>query len=691
MTPRPNCLLTLFARTHLTCLLLFAFGMLSWLNASHELDLSGQWKFSVYPAHEQDPSWREPGYDHSKWAEITVPGSWDTENKYAHFTGTAFYVKQFEIPADWNERSFRLHFAAVYQSAEVWLNGEYLGNHVGGYTPFEFDVSELIRKNEINTLSVRVNNQYNRGAWWKWGGIHQPVTLTNETPVRIVRQKIIAEPDLEAGNARINATLRIQNIGPNAFNGQLQSRIVAWKDQQPQGRLIDTPVSIPAGEIIELDFQFQLSSDETRLWDLDSPNLYQLRSRINGSEISIAEKNDRFGIRKIETAGAKLLLNGKALHLNGFNRVATHRAFGQTEPFELIKFDIDTMMAMGARMTRIAHHAQSPELLDYCDEVGMLIIEEIPVWGKTEKQTFAHNPRTKQWLTEMIERDFNHPCIIGWSVGNELAESNLSGQKMSWRIYEYVRTMLEHVATLDTTRLKTYVSNTATDANGPGIDPNDLVDIMMHNSYGGAPDQVEKLHKIWPEKPIFVSELGKSQLGTSLDATMKDQLKEEVAALQNLDYVIGCSIWSFNDYRSHFNDTHISENRGWGMYNVWRQPKAAAYEIRELFTGQSHETSLPTMVPIPVERPENEVYIEAILAVGHSCFVGFNVVDEKDTYEIGYSRNGGPEETLSIQKLQGSAKVSDLRPGDYSFRIRSIRDEMPSEWSAAYTVTVKDL
>ncbi|WP_269522180.1 glycoside hydrolase family 2 TIM barrel-domain containing protein [Coraliomargarita parva] len=670
-------------------LLLLCLSSLLSLHAAQELDLSGQWKFSIYPKHADDPSWRQPGYDRSRWADMTVPGSWDTENKYAHFTGTAFYVKEFDLPETWEEPSFRLRFGAVYQTTEVWLNDEYLGKHVGGYTPFEFDVTKVIRKGETNTLAVTVNNKYNRGAWWKWGGIHQKVYLVNEGPVRIVRQKIIAEPNLDDGSSTIDLEVTVRNSGEDVFTGELQSRIVSWKSQTPHGSLSKESLSVDPGETVKVSLHFELAASEARLWDLEDPYLYQLLSRLIDDHGSVSEKKDRFGIRKIETANAKLLLNGKELHLNGFNRIATHRAYGQTDPEPLIRFDIDTMMAMGARMSRIAHHAQNPALLDYCDEVGMLIIEEIPVWGKTEQQTQPNNPLTKQWLTEMIERDYNHPCVIGWSVGNELAEKNLDGQKMSWRIYEYVRTMIEHVASLDSTRLKTYVSNTATAANGPGIDPNDLVDIMMHNSYGGAPGQVQKLHQVWPEKPVFVSELGKSQIGESLDNGLHEQLKEEILALKEFDYVVGCSIWSYNDYRSHFGGTPLTENRAWGMYNVWRQPKAAAYEMRELFTAEASDAPLPTMTAIPAERPEDAVYIQAVVPMQNSCMVGFTVVDENDDYEIAYEKDGGEAQTLVIKKLRGAAKISGLEPGDYTFRIRPVRAGEPGPWSASYSTHIR--
>ncbi|WP_309399068.1 glycoside hydrolase family 2 protein [Cerasicoccus maritimus] len=671
--------------------LAFAWLLLAALlcNAEQTQNLGGVWKFSTDKSLANNDAWTQPGYDTAGWAIMAVPGSWDTENDYAHFKGTAYYVTQFTTPADWKSGFVRLHFGAVYQTAKVWLNGQYLGEHVGGYTPFEFDVDQVLRAGETNTLAVSVDNTYNRGAWWKWGGIHQKVELIRGGQVQVERQMIIAEPDLANGTAQVDVRVVLRNLGDTTFHGEVLARIVSWKSQKPHGKLAQKKISLEPGSTQTVELKFALSADETTLWDLDNPYLYELLTRVQQGQTIISKKSDRFGIRKIATVDAKLLLNGKELHVSGFNRVATHRAYGQTDPEHLVKFDIDAMMAMGARFSRIAHHAQTPELLAYCDEVGYLLIEEIPVWSKTDPQVWPNNEQTKIWLKEMINRDFNHPSIIGWSVGNELAEQKHKGQQMSWRVYEYVRTMIEYVGTLDPTRLKTYVSNTATGANGPGIDPNDVVDIMMHNSYGGAPGQVEKLHKIWPDKPIFVSELGKSQVGNHLDeGKLHEQLKEEIVALKNYDYVVGCAIWSYNDYRSHFGGTPATENRAWGVYNVWRQPKAVAYEMRELFTDEANDEPLPTMALIPAERPVDEVYILAAVPLPNAIMVGYSVVDENDDYEISYQQDGGATQTLEVRGLKGAAKISDLAPGTYTLKIRALKDG--AEWSAPYLVNVSN-
>ncbi|MGB3780291.1 MAG: glycoside hydrolase family 2 TIM barrel-domain containing protein, partial [Tunicatimonas sp.] len=414
---------------------------------SEELSLNGSWQFTIDSLLSESQEWTEPSYQSEQWDQLTVPGNWDTENDYANFRGTGYYRKPSTVPSDWDGSVARLYFGAVYQTCEVWLNGQYLGKHVGGYTPFEFDVTGIIQPGQRNVVALSANNEYGYGAWWHWGGISREVKLLRNNEQRIVWQHIVAEPDLATERATINASIKIANPSNREFSGVLVSNIQECASCPP----IETEIIVPARSEASSSVSFTLAPEEVQLWDFDNPRLYHLQTSLKTKENERTQHtvSDRFGIRKIETRGDKLLLNGEAIRLNGFNRVADHRAYGQTEPDHIVKFDIDAMKAMGSNFTRIMHYPQATNLLDYCDEVGMLLIEEIPVWGKGNPELTPDNPLTKQWLREMIERDYNHPSVVGWSVANEIADAELEGRKMSPKVYEYVKTMLEYVHSLD--------------------------------------------------------------------------------------------------------------------------------------------------------------------------------------------------------------------------------------------------
>jgi hypothetical protein len=659
-------------------------------SGEEKLSLNGQWSFSTNSNHADSQDWIQPGFSEIGWDKLKVPGNWDTENTYSEFIGTGYYRKEFTCPANLDDGVVRLCFDAVNQTSDVWLNGQYLGKHIGGYTPFEFDITSKLLPGKTNVIALSVNNEYQRGAWWHWGGISREVNLIRSNRQRIVWQQITAEPDLETGRASLSIAVKIKNHSNREFNGSL----VAFIKNLQDGKKLEVTnrhsvIIAPNTEKTEF-MKVLLNAMDVQLWDTENPNLYMLSTTLQAGDMSsVHQTEDRFGIRKIETKDSKLLLNGNEIHFHGFNRVSDHWAYGQTEPDHLVKFDIDAMKAMGCNFTRIMHHPQAKNLLEYCDEVGMLLIEEIPVWGKGDPQIQPGNPLTKQWLSEMITRDFNHPCIIGWSVANEPADVELEGRQMSPRVYAFIETMLSHVESLDSTRLKTYVSFTAGSAGKTGVDPADLCDIICFNTYGDASRLAKRCHEVWPDKPIFVTEIGRNPLGNDLPRSgLAESLQTSIKNCVELDYVVGCVLWTYNDYRSNFADTPIDQCRTWGVYNAWRQPKKAATEIQHIFTSSDQHASLPSMAQIPDSLSGSVPTIWAVVPLENSCMLGFSVLDEKDNYEIEYTHEDDIPKTVEIIGLRGAAKVYDLEPGSYSFRIRRVSNGNAGEWSSAYETEI---
>lgn len=482
----------------------------------------------------------------------------------------------------------------------------------------------------------------------------------------------------------------MRNDSARPFVGVLRAIIAEAEGGQSVSVKLSESISIPPRGEHTMSLSFLLNREQVRLWNINCPNLYRIVTQLMATDSGelVHMSSDRFGIRKIEARDARLFLNGEPIRLNGFNRVADHRAYGQTEPDHLVKFDIDAMKAMGCNFTRIMHHPQATNLVDYCDEVGLLLIEEIPVWGKGDPQLQPDNPMTKQWLREMIERDFNHPCIIGWSVGNEIADGDAEGRKMSPKVYGYVESMIEFVKTLDPTRLKTYVSFTVGGADAHGIDPADVCDTVCFNVYEPAAEIARKCHALWPEKPLFVSEIGTDQIGSDLtESVLEEALMKNIRELEPLDFVVGSSLWTYNDYRSTYPNTPSDENRAWGVYTVWRQPKKAASQILELY-APDEKGSLASMVGGKVARREGAPTIWAVVPLESSCMVGFSSDEAADAYEIEYTADGGSPSLVRVEGLQGSAKVYGLSPSSYTIRIRRILGSEAGSWSAPHSVTI---
>jgi hypothetical protein len=520
--------------------------------------LDGAWQFTTNAAAVNSAD--------TKWDSINVPGNWDTLPAYATHIGKGWYRRTFTLPRDWQGKHIRLKFNAVYEASEVWLNGKSLGTHRGGYTPFEFDVTKLLRDGE-NTVTVCADNTFRRGAWWAWGGISRDVTLIANQDTRIVWQHIRSEPDLSAGTAKVFIEYKIANDGDKALEVATDSSI----DGMTEAALTRT-VMVAAKSVTNVTASVALPRERVRLWDFDHPNLYTLTTRLTANGQLQHEKSDRFGIRKVEVTKDSLLLNGERIRVCGFNRVSDSNTTGNTEPDALVRQDVDLMKRAGANFSRLMHSPSAPNLLDYLDEKGYMIFAEIPVWGEGDPNMKPGNPLTEQWMREAIERDYNHPCIIGWSVGNELKNH-----------YRYVDSMIKFTRTLDPHRLLNYVSFTGSYSN-PTNDPISVCDLLMHNTYGANNGKLaENLHGKWPNKPIFFSEFGASQIGTGTNALIPG-MDKRFTPLEELSYVIGVSVWTFNDYRSNYKGTPPSGNREWGVVTVDRQPKPAYWQMRKAFS-----------------------------------------------------------------------------------------------------------
>jgi beta-galactosidase len=569
-------------KKHLTAYLIIA----TYLSISAQSDtksLNGIWKFKA-------PIQLEWGDYHTiktdlstiHWDSIAVPGNWDTENEYTKYVGEAAYYRTFELPSSFSNGELFIHFDAVYYEAKVYINGNYLGQHSGGYTPFEFCITDMVKKDSINELTVLVNNEFSRGAWWSWGGISRNVSIHQYADVKVDRFMISATPDFENGKTTVSLSTQLENL--KAIDKELQVIISFDKPEIPS---ISTNISLSYNEIKTINNTFTLSTKGVKLWHFDDPNLYTATIQIKSGNKVLEERKTRFGIRKVEVKGTQFLLNNEPVRAFGFNRVSDHRAYGNTEPFDLVKRDIDHMKSLGCVLTRIMHTPQLPELLDYCDEVGMLLIAENPVWSKFDPNAFANSPIAKQWFEEMIVRDYNHPSIIAWSVANEIGiDEHWTDMRMSKEQFRYVSSMLHYIkSTLDSTRLLTYASFTAFRAKAnKETDPAGLCDFISFNSYGDVVDNCKQIHSKWPDKPIFITEFGRGMIGENINTSViLPVVYDLMNKAKEFPYLMGASLWTYNDYRSRYRGTPPSENRAWGVVDVWRNPKIATKSIRELF------------------------------------------------------------------------------------------------------------
>ena len=536
--------------------------------AQNDISLNGKWQFQTDSADvgekqgwfsEENPAFSD---------ELVIPGNWNTENRYTSYTGTAWYKKEVFIPSTLNGRLIRLYFEGVYNKAKVWVNGTFVIDNNLGYLKFEHDISALLHYGKTNTIVVLADNRFKLGALWNWGGIRRPVKLLINNPVYIKQNHVTPQVNLTQRTAGITFKLLLSNTS------QRDVSISGKVDVYRKGILLESiPFKniIKANAIAEQLLKANVGPKEFWLWNLDDPNLYHYKVVLYKGRLAIDEVAGRFGLRVIELDNARkqLRLNCKVIRPIGFNLAPDDRTTGNTLPLWRVKEDVDIMKSLGAGFARMSHAPFHDELLDYLDEKGILIFEEIPIWGDNNSMVKSENLVTNEWLTRMITDHYNHPCIAGWSVANEIGKNK--------EAMAYTANSIQLVKKLDPTRLGVTVSYTAQN----GEDPLQLSDLGFMNSYGRVSgSKVNKVHSMHPGSTLFLAEFGWAQLNEDLATDFP--IQSMMDSLTMKPFLIGASLWTFNDYRSTFKDTkEHSQNRPWGLVDVSRQKKRAFYSFRE--------------------------------------------------------------------------------------------------------------
>lgn len=522
---------------------------------------------------------------------VTVPHSWMATENYRSYIGSAVYERDFPTPQREAGDVVRLRFDAVYDVATVWLNGRRLGTHEGGYTPFDFDVTRLLTPGS-NHLVVEVNNTptissipslatshgatdypaygtVGRGSivgWMPYGGIVRPVHLEVTKAIFFQRMKIDAKPLPGMKDALLTVSVSLHN-GGNAdaqvdVSGRVAGVPVAWKA---------TRVAANADAVITWTGVLK----DAHLWSVKDPYLYAAEVALPGDRLST-----KVGVRDVRVRGQELLLNGTPVHLFGANRVSEDLNEGLGESTAIIQRDMNDMLADNMRMMRIAHYPQAPELLEYADAHGMLLIAEAGNWNMSAWQMADPEIRArwKQQMREMLQQDWNHPSVIAWSVGNEYESFTKYG-------IDWTRDMRAFTLDLDPTRLVTFASRFTQEATvKTGADEaSQYSDFVSVNIYGNYAKGFDRVHSLFPDKPVFVTEFGKMGEPGVHDPLRIADITEAVNAMKARPWMIGGSLWAWNDYRSLYPGTPASGIRSWGMVTIDRTHRDSWTAVQKMF------------------------------------------------------------------------------------------------------------
>jgi len=501
----------------------------------------------------------------------------------------------------------RLRFDRANHRATVWIDGRKAGENLTGYVPFEIPASPFLTEGKAAWIVVRVENgtrfEWLPGSkiveWVQYGGLLEPVELLTTRPVFLGHVTLRAERRGLSGH--VAALAEVQNTSPTSFTGRVRL--------ETDGRTAEAEARAGPGATVTV--ALELALPKARLWSLESPSLYDARIRLLDSSGEVDALAERFGVRSIEAKGRNVLLNGKPLRIRGVNRYDEFPGRGPVADETLIRADLEAVKALGANLVR-THYPPSPADLQVADEIGLLVMEEVPLcwWRAAFRPPVPpefENERiidlAEKTLEQMVRRDANHPSLAIWSMANESQTADALG------IHAMER-MLKRTKALDPTRLATYVVNRDLDKNRAFA----VADLVAPNVYFGMWDgpvarnlsEIEErvtrptrqalleAVRLFPDKPIVVSEFGTIGIpGSSGDFRFSEDYQTAFVSavwrvIGSVPDVSGGIVWCWADYRHRhgFINGFPTYFGPFGLVTFDRHPKKALAALRELWSRE---------------------------------------------------------------------------------------------------------
>lgn len=494
-----------------------------------------------------------PGYNDVSWRKIHLPhdfvveGAFDPHADCSHGflpTNIGWYRKTFSLPASDKGRSLWIDFDGVYRNSRVWLNGKELGRHASGYTSFRYDITDAAVYGGDNILVVRADARVNEGWWYEGGGIYRHVWLNKAAPLHVAPWGVFvsALPDQEIGptSAELTVETRLDSLNNLPASCRLTTEVLDPTGQSVLTLALD-------GRVTQAGHQVFIQKGTLKkpvLWSLENPNLYRLVTRVEQNGQSVDQTTTSFGVRTLRFDKDRgFFLNGKSVKIKGTCNHQDFAGVGTALSDRIFTYRLERLKSFGCNAYRFSHNPMAPELLDECDRLGVLVMDENRRLGDTDEILGQ--------VRDMVMRDRNHPSVILWSLCNE---EQLQGTPVGAARGEAMKKV---ILNLDKTRLITCAMN-----GGYGEGLSNVVDLQGFNYHVG---DYEPFHKAHPDMPLFGSETASTVCTRGIYkidkqkgyVTAYDTFAPEWAqttsvawkALAEKPYMAGGFVWTGFDYR----------------------------------------------------------------------------------------------------------------------------------------------
>ena len=539
------------------------------------------------------------GFNDSTWRNIDLPHDWAVELPFVNVdnfdvqshgykpvgglfptTSIGWYRKYFTVPAADSGKRFELQFDGIYRDANIWVNGFYLGNNKSGYVAVNYDITDVIHFHKPNVIVVRADATQYEGWFYEGAGIYRHVWLNEYEQTHINTHGIFAYSSIKGNNANITVETSISN--ETAASGEYSVRsFLNTRDGKRVANSKEQKINMGAGAAAQIKQSLTISNP--LMWDLDNPYLYRVGVELLRNGKMIDAQQIKFGIRNIEIKPNGLFLNGKHVKILGTNNHQDHAGLGSALPDYLQYYRINLLKNMGGNAYRTSHNAPTPELLDACDSLGMLVM--------SEQRLLNSGAESMNQFERLVIRDRSRASIFMWSIGNEEGwiHTNSYGKRIA-------QTFINKLKLLDPTRTCTYAADVPNVYNGV----NEVIPVRSFNYRQFA---VADYHKDHPSQPIIGTEMGSTV--TTRGVVRTDSVRaylpdQDITApwwastaetwwklAASNDYWLGGFVWTGFDYRGEptpFKWPNI--NSHFGVMDVCGFPKNIYYYYLSWWTDK---------------------------------------------------------------------------------------------------------
>ena len=541
----------------------------------------------------------DPKFNDSNWRKLSLPHDWAVELPFANSPGfdvqshgykpvggdypetsIGWYRKNFRVARADSGQRFQIQFDGIYRDASIWINGFYLGDNKSGYVGSSYDISNYLKYGGENVLVVRADATQYEGWFYEGAGIYRHVWLNQYNPVHLDENPVFVYTDVQKDGATIYIETTVQNES-YATSAIAVSAIITDRDGHKIGETIAKNISLSVNEKTTAKQSVKVTNP--RLWSLEDPYLYRVIPLVKSAGKIIDTDKIRFGIRTVKITTKGLFLNGKYTKIKGTNNHQDHAGVGSALPDYLQYYRIFLLKQMGSNAYRTSHNPPTKELLDACDSLGMLVLDE--------NRLLNSSPQYMQDFEWLLKRDRSRASVFIWSIGNEegWVQGNSTGKLIA-------QSLLAKQKELDSTRVSTYAADMGNQIKG-------INEVIPVRSFNYRQFAVADYHRDHPNQPIIGTEMGSTV--TTRGQYIKDSIigyvpDQDITApwwastaetwwklAAPNDYWLGGFVWTGLDYRGEptpFQWPNISSH--FGIMDACGFPKNIYYYYQSWWTDK---------------------------------------------------------------------------------------------------------